>query len=90
MDKILYVLEKYNCHLERGEKSSAEFLKENFEEYIKNLEEALKPEDNKLVGERMCEMISEQMENIEKFKDVNRCIRALQQWKNYLCITKSI
>lgn len=56
-DKILYILEKYNCHLERGEKSNAEFLKENFEEYIKDLKEALKPEDNTLVGERMCEMM---------------------------------
>ena len=66
MDKLLCILEKYNCHLKRGEKSSEEFLKENFEEYIKDLKAALKPEDNPLYGERMCEMISEQIKNIEQ------------------------
>lgn len=66
MDKLLCILEKYNCHLKRGEKSSEEFLKENFEEYIKDLKAALKPEDNPLCGERMCEMISEQIKNIEQ------------------------
>lgn len=86
-DKILYILEKYNCHLERGEKSSVQFLKENFEEYIKDLKEALKPEDNTLVGERMCEMISEQMENIEK--NSKMLIEVLELYNNGKIISAS-
>lgn len=42
LDKLLCILGKYNCDLKRVEKSSEEFLKENFEEYIKDLKAALK------------------------------------------------
>ncbi len=66
MDKLLCLLEKYRCHLNRGDKSSTEFLRDNFEEYVKDVKEALKPEDNPLVGADMCEMVSEQVGNIEK------------------------
>lgn len=48
VDKLLCLLEKYRCHLKRGDKSSAEFLRENFAEYVKDVKEALKPEDNPL------------------------------------------
>ena len=37
MDKLLCLLEKYRCHLKREDKSSTEFLRENFAEYIKDV-----------------------------------------------------
>lgn len=58
MDKLLCLLEKYRCHLKRGYKSSTEFLRENFEGYVKDVKNVLKPEDNPLVGADMCKMFS--------------------------------
>lgn len=66
VDKLLCLLEKYRCHLKRSDKSSAEFLRENFAEYVKDVKEALKPEDNPLVGKSMCKMVTEQVENIDR------------------------
>lgn len=66
MDKLLCLLEKYTCHLNRGDKSSADFLRENYTEYIKDVKEALASEDNLLVGTEMCKMVSDQIEAIEK------------------------
>lgn len=66
MDKLLCLLEKYRCHLKRENKTSAEFLRENYSEYINDVKATLTPEDNQLVGEEMCRMVSEQIEFIEK------------------------
>ena len=54
MDKLLNLLEKYRCHLNRGNKTSAEFLQKNFAEYIEDVGDAILPADNPLVGKEMC------------------------------------
>ena len=54
MDKLLCLLEKYRCHLNRGNKSSVDFLRDNYSEYISDVKAALSPEDNQLVGAVMC------------------------------------
>ncbi|WP_418202896.1 hypothetical protein [Anaerotignum faecicola] len=66
MDKLLCLLEKYRCHLKRGNKSSVDFLRDNYSEYISDVKAALSPEDNQLVGAEMCKMVSEQIDVIEK------------------------
>ncbi len=76
MDKLLCILEKYRCHLKRGNRPSAEFLRENFTEYIKDAKEALLPADNLLVGEEMCNMVSGEIENIKL--NSNRIIEVLE------------
>ena len=66
MDKLLCLLEKYRCHLKRGNKSSVDFLRDNYSEYISDVKAALSPEDNQLVGAEMCKIVSEQIDVIEK------------------------
>ena len=66
MDKLLCLLEKYRCHLNRGNKSSVDFLRDNYSEYISDVKAALSPEDNQLVGAEMCKMVSEKIDTIEK------------------------
>ena len=80
MDKLLCLLEKYRCHLKRGDKSSIEFLRENFEKYVKDVKEALRPEDNLHVGASMCEMVSEQVGNIEK--NASQLIKVLELYNS--------
>lgn len=65
MDKLLSLLEKYRCHLKRGERTCADFLRENYKEYINDVKASLAVEDNQLVGEEMCKMVSEQVDEIE-------------------------
>lgn len=57
MDKILELLDKYRCHLKRGTQSMADFLDNNFQEYINDVRQSIAVEDNLLVGSEMCEMI---------------------------------
>ena len=76
MDKILCLLEKYRCHLNRGDKTSAEFLRDNFGEYVKDIKDSLSLEENLLVGAEMCQMVSEQIENIES--NANSIIEVLE------------
>lgn len=76
MDKILCLFEKYRCHLNRGDKTSAEFLRDNFGEYVKDIKDSLSPEENLLVGVEMCQMVSEQIENIES--NANSIIEVLE------------
>jgi len=61
MDKLLCLLEKYRCHLNRGNKLSVDFLRDNYSEYISDVKAALSPVDNQLVGAEMCKMVSEQI-----------------------------
>ena len=65
MDKLLELLQKYRCHLKRGDKTSVEFLRENYNEYIKDVKASLAIKDNPLVGAKMCEMVFEQVESLE-------------------------
>lgn len=88
LDKLLCILGKYNCDLKRVEKSSEEFLKENFEEYIKDLKAALKPEDNPLCGERMCEMLSKQIKHIEQ--NSKMLIDVLELYNNGKIVSASL
>ena len=76
MDKLLCLFEKYRCHLNRGNKSSVNFLRDNYIEYISDVKAALSPGDNQLVGAEMCKMISEQIDTIEK--DANLLIEVLE------------
>ncbi len=69
MDKLLKLFEKYDCHLKRGDKTSAEFLRENFDMYIMDVKASLAPEENPLCGVEMCNMVSEQLETIKKTSD---------------------
>lgn len=66
MDNLLCLLEKYRCHLNRGNRSSVDFLRDNYSEYISDVKAALSPKDNQLVGAEMCKMVSEQIDTIEK------------------------
>ena len=58
MDALLELLEQYRCHLNRGDKSTADFLEENFNEYLRDLKSAAsRSEDNPLSGIEMCNMV---------------------------------
>lgn len=76
MDSILELLEKYRCHLKRGDKSTVKFLKNNYREYINDVKDSLKPESNILVGEEMCEMVSGIINQIED--NSNKIIEVLE------------
>ena len=64
MDKILEILEKYRCHLRRGTQSMADFLDSNFQDYINDVRQSIAVEDNLLVGNEMCQMIAECIDEI--------------------------
>ncbi|MGN0374546.1 MAG: hypothetical protein ACI4EN_03535 [Butyrivibrio sp.] len=87
MDKILCLLEKYRCHLKRGNKTSAEFLRDNFSEYVKDVKDSLSLEENPLVGAEMCQMVSEQIENIEF--NANRIIEVLELYSKGKIVSAS-
>lgn len=64
MDKILELLEKYRCHLRRGTQSMADFLDSNFQDYINDVRQSIAVEDNPLVGNEMCKMIADYIDEI--------------------------
>lgn len=66
VDKLLSLLERYRCHLNRGDKTSIDFLRENYQEYIADVRAAISPDDNQLVGAEMCKMVSEQLDALEE------------------------
>ena len=67
MDALLELLEQYRCHLNRGDKPTADFLEENFNEYLRDLKSAAsRSEDNPLSGIEMCNMVLDQFHEIEK------------------------
>ena len=41
------------------------FLRNNYKNYISDVKKALRPEDNKLVGEEMCQMVSQVINDVE-------------------------
>ena len=58
MDALLELLEQYRCHLNRGDKSTSNFLEDNYNDYLKDLRSAAsRPEDNPLSGKEMCDMV---------------------------------
>lgn len=76
MDKLLCLFKKYGCYLKRGNKSSVDFLRDNYSEYVNDINAALSPRDNELVGAKMCKMVSEQIETIDE--NANRLIEVLE------------
>ena len=66
MNNLLELLEKYDCHLKRGEKSMRDFLYDNFNNYISDVKNSINPKDNLDLGQTMCEMVSEKIVEIEK------------------------
>lgn len=65
MDELLEIFKKYNCHLDRKNVSSVNFLQDNFNKYIGDLKNSLKYEGNPLVGVVMCKMVTEKINDIE-------------------------
>lgn len=65
MDKILELLSKYNCDLIRGDKTTLEFLTENFTNYIVDLKKSIDISDNPLIGESVCKLLEEKIKDIE-------------------------
>lgn len=65
MDCLLELLDSYRCHLKRGNESMVNFLRNNYKNYISDVKKALRPEDNKLVGEEMCQMVSQVINDVE-------------------------
>ena len=87
MDKLLNLLEKYRCHLNRGNKTSAEFLRKNFAEYIEDVGDAILPADNPLVGKEMCNMVSAELANIES--NANHIIEVLELYSKGRIVSAS-
>ena len=65
MDKLLELLRKYPCHLNRGNQSMANFLETNFSNYIKDVKNSISVNDNPLVGAEMCKMVKDHIDEIE-------------------------
>ena len=67
MDALLELLEQYRCHLNRGDKSTSNFLEDNYNDYLKDLRSAAsRPEDNPLSGKGMCDMVLDRFREIEE------------------------
>lgn len=67
MDALLELLEQYRCHLNRGDKSTSDFLEDNYHEYLRDLMYAAsRSEDNQLSGKEMCTMVLDHFHEIEE------------------------
>lgn len=88
MDKLLELFIKHDCRLKRGNKSSVEYLRENYRTYITDLRAALEPKENPLCGEEMCSMVSEQLESIEK--NASHLIEVLELYSKGEIISASL
>lgn len=65
MDELLELLDRYDCHLKRNEKSMVDFLSINFEQYLKDLRKANVSEKNQLVGKEMCQKVDDVIDDVE-------------------------
>lgn len=65
MNELLELLEEYDCHLKRNEKSMIDFLSNNFELYLKDLRKVNIPDKNPLCGIEMCQKINDVIDEIE-------------------------
>ncbi|MEE0856247.1 MAG: hypothetical protein U0L58_02985 [Ruminococcus sp.] len=69
MDDLLEILDKYKCHLKRGSLSMAEYLKINYDNYLKDLAYAANSTNNQLVGKEMSELVIKHLPDIKKISD---------------------
>lgn len=65
MDSLLELLEKYRCHLKRGNMSMASLLQKNFQEYLSDVKAATEPSLNPLIGSEMCSMVQARLAELE-------------------------
>ncbi len=87
-DSLLNLLIKYDCHLNRGSESMEEFLRKHFRNYLEDLRTSIKSEDNQLVGEEMCQMVSEKIDEIEE--NANNLIEVFSLYNKGKIIPASI
>lgn len=66
MDKLLELLEKYRCHLNRDKQSMGNFLEAHYRIYIDDVKKAIRVEDNPLLGCEVCAMIEQQIPIVEE------------------------
>ena len=88
MDKILELLEKYRCHLRRGTQSMADFLDSNFQDYINDVRQSIAVEDNPLVGNEMCKMIADCIDEIST--NASDIVDVLRLYGNGKILQKSV
>lgn len=69
MDKLLELLEKYRCHLNRDKQSMGNFLEAHYRIYIDDVKKAIRVEDNPLLGCEVCAMIEQQIPIVEENAD---------------------
>lgn len=65
MDELFELLARYDCHLKCNEKSMADFLSINFEQYLEDLRKANVPKKNQLIGKKMCQKVNDVINDIE-------------------------
>ena len=69
MDALLEMLDKYQCHLKRGSLSMADYLRNNYNDYLKDLTDAANSDNNNLVGKEMCEFVQAHLTEIKEITD---------------------
>lgn len=88
MDSLLELLDKYRCHLKRDGKSMATFLHENFKGYISDVRNAAEIGSNPLLGEEMCQMVSEMIDEIEI--NANKLVEVLELYNKGKIVPASV
>ena len=63
-DALLELLPKYNCHLTRKSQSMAMFLKENYKNYIQDLQASVNFTDNPSLGMELCQRVESSIDEI--------------------------
>ena len=81
-DKIFDLLKKYDYHLDRGEWPIDRFLKKNFAQYIDDLKQAVRSEDNPVLGAKVCALIEQNILSIRKNADSLIKVLDLSIYKN--------
>lgn len=66
MDSLLELLGSFRCHLNRDGKPMVVFLQDNFDQYLLAVKEAANPANNPLLGQTMCQMVSDSINRVEK------------------------
>lgn len=64
IDALLELLPKYPCYLKRGDKSTADYLEEHYENYINDLRKSVSVNDNPLIGADTCKIIESKIDEI--------------------------
>lgn len=76
---LLNLLDKYDCHLKRNEKSMVDFLSINFEQYLKDLRKSNVPEKNQLIEKEMCQKVDDVIDDIEN--NMQEIINVLKMYR---------